>query len=57
MKTPLILPISKEEAEKIRDAVVTWYEKQYKDREIEVFDYELSKSEDRLKALIFGIFF
>ena len=42
---------------KIRDFVVDWYEKNCLRTEIESFDYDLSKKEDRLKVFILGIFF
>jgi len=57
MKSPLILSQNKEETEKVRNVVVTWYEKHQKDKEKEFFNYDLSKRDDRLKVFILGIFF
>ena len=57
MRNPLITLQNKEEMRKIRDIAVTWYEKYCKDKEIEFFDYDLSRSEGRLKIFILGIFF
>jgi len=42
---------------KVRDIVVDWYEKNCLENEIESFNYDLSKKEDRLKIFILGVFF
>jgi len=42
---------------KVRDIVVDWYEKNCLENEIESFNYDLSKKEDRLKLFILGVFF
>jgi len=40
----------------VRNIVVTWYEEYHKSEEKEVFNYDLSKFEDRLKVFVLGIF-
>jgi len=56
-RNPLILHQDENEIAKIRDYVVSWYEKNWKNREIESFCYDLSRPEDRLKIFVLGIFF
>jgi len=46
-----------EKFHEIRDIIVSWYEKNYLDREIEFFDYNLTRKQDRLKIFILGVFF
>jgi len=59
MKTrnPLILHQDENEITNIRDLIVSWYEKNCKQREIERFEYDLTRPENRLKVFILGIFF
>lgn len=42
---------------RIRDLVVNWYEKSCLQDEIESFDFDFSKKEDRLRLVTLGIFF
>lgn len=49
--------ITPERFHKIRDIVVDWYEKNCLEDEIESFDYDLSKKENRFKIFILGVFF
>lgn len=51
------LESKKEELATIRDIVVDWYERKCLDDEIESFDYDLTRYQDRLKIFILGIFF
>jgi len=56
-KNPLILHQDENETAKIRDYVVSWYEKNYREKEIERFEYDPIRPENRLKVFILGIFF
>jgi len=56
-RNPLIPDQDKNEMAKIRDLVVSWYEKKCREREIERFDYDLRRLENRLKLFVLGIFF
>jgi len=51
------LEVRKERLHEVRDVVVSWYEKNCLKNEIEFFDYDLTKKEDRLKIFILGVFF
>lgn len=42
---------------RIRDLVLTWYEENCLQREIEHFAFDLSKEEERLKVIMLGVFF
>ena len=56
-RNPLILYRNENEIAKIRDLVVSRYEKNCKEREIERFEYDLTRPENRLKVFVLGIFF
>ena len=56
-RNPLILHQDENETAKIRDYVVSWYKKNYREKEIECFEYDLTRPENRLKVFILGIFF
>jgi len=51
------LEFEKESFHEIRDIVVSWYEKNCLENEIESFDYDLTKREDRLKIFVLAVFF
>jgi hypothetical protein len=53
----LWLSKSLDEITRLRDLVVGWYDKNWKDKDPETFAYDLSKPGDRLKVFVLGIFF
>lgn len=53
----VFLESKKKKFHEIRDFVVNWYEKNCLEREIESFNYDLTKKEDRLKIFVLGVFF